>query len=478
MCGICGEIRFDDSQAGVVAVDAMNRALAPRGPDAGGLFLQDRIALGHRRLSILDLSLTSQQPMVDPELGLAIVFNGCIYNFRELRRELQGKGYRFFSTGDTEVILKAYHAWGPRCVERFHGMFAFALAERNSGRVVLARDRLGIKPMYLAHNGKALRFASTLPALLAAGGIDTEIDPAALHHYMSFHAVVPAPMTILEGVRKLPPATIRMIEPNGQWREEVYWSLPPPRAEANDGMREADWCDAVLASLQTAVERRRVADVPVGVLLSGGLDSSLLVALFGNGAGSNKLKTFSIGFERVGDLAGDEFRYSDLIAQTFGTDHHRIHIDSARALSALPSAVAAMSEPMIEPRCHRLLSPVGRGLQAHQGRAKRSGCGRGLRRVSLVSAHDARERSGRRVCARLFRPRPRRDEHGACAALHERRLQSRLRRELLCRAPRRVADRQGASARHQDHAGRRSGQARRQHDHGVGSGSARSVPRP
>ena len=346
MCGICGEIRFDDSQAGVVAVDAMNRALAPRGPDAGGLFLQDRIALGHRRLSILDLSLTSQQPMVDPELGLAIVFNGCIYNFRELRRELRGKGYRFFSTGDTEVILKAYHAWGPRCVERFHGMFAFALAERNSGRVVLARDRLGIKPMYLAHNGKALRFASTLPALLAAGGIDTEIDPAALHHYMSFHAVVPAPMTILEGVRKLPPATIRMIEPNGQWREEVYWSLPPPRAEANDGMREADWCDAVLASLQTAVERRRVADVPVGVLLSGGLDSSLLVALFGNGAGSNKLKTFSIGFERVGDLAGDEFRYSDLIAQTFGTDHHRIHIDSARALSALPSAVAAMSEPM------------------------------------------------------------------------------------------------------------------------------------
>ena len=345
MCGICGEIRFDDSKASVAAIDAMSQALKSRGPDAGGLFLQNQIAFGHRRLSILDLSPASQQPMVDSELGLAIVFNGCIYNFRDLRRELRDKGYRFFSTGDTEVILKAYHAWGPRCVERFHGMFAFAIAERNSGRVVLARDRLGIKPMYLAQSGKALRFASTLPALLAAGGIDTEIDPAALHYYMSFHAVVPAPMTILKGVRKLPPATIRMIEPNGQWREEIYWSLPPPRTGTNDEMGETDWCDAVLVSLQTAVERRRVADVPVGVLLSGGLDSSLLVALFGHGAGNN-LKTFSIGFERVGDLAGDEFHYSDLIAQTFGTDHHRIHIDSARALSALPGAVGAMSEPM------------------------------------------------------------------------------------------------------------------------------------
>ena len=188
--------------------------------------------------------------MIDPEPGLAIVFNGCIYNFRELRRELQGKGYRFFSTGDTEVILKAYHAWGPRCVERFLGMF-FAIAERNSSRVMLARDRLGIKPMYLAQNGKVLRFASTPPALLAAGSIDTEIDPAALHHYMSFHAVVPAPMTILKGVRKLPPATIRMIEPNGEWRDETYWSLPPPpRAEADDAMDEA----AVVAA-----DRRRSA---------------------------------------------------------------------------------------------------------------------------------------------------------------------------------------------------------------------------
>jgi asparagine synthase (glutamine-hydrolysing) len=344
MCGICGEIRFDGAQASAAAVAAMCGTLAPRGPDAGGLFLQDQIALGHRRLNILDLNKTSQQPMVDSELGLAVAFDGCIYNFRELRRELQDKGYRFFSSGDTEVILKAYHAWGPRCVERFYGMFAFAIVERDSGRVVLARDRLGIKPLYVAQCGKALRFASSPPALLAAGGVDTDIDPVALHHYMSFHAVVPAPMTILRGVRKLAPATIRIIEPNGAWHDDEYWNFPQARGGSDDGMSEHDWRDTVLATLRTAVERRRVADVPVGVLLSGGLDSSLLVALYGNGGGN--LKTFSIGFERVGDLSGDEFQYSDLIARTFDTDHSRILIDSTRALSALPGAVAAMSEPM------------------------------------------------------------------------------------------------------------------------------------
>src|SRR3712207_4425589 len=198
MCGVCGEIRFDHGHPDLPAIAAMAEGLRFRGPDAGGSFAQDRVAFGHRRLSVIDLNPTSQQPMVDPGLGLALVFNGCIYNYRALRRELQQKGYAFFSEGDTEVILKAYHAWGPRCVERFYGMFAFALWERDSGRVVLARDRLGIKPLYFAEHGKSLRFASSLPALLAAGGVDIEIDPSALHHYMSFHAVVPAPLTILK----------------------------------------------------------------------------------------------------------------------------------------------------------------------------------------------------------------------------------------------------------------------------------------
>src|SRR3984893_2696944 len=215
MCGICGEVTFDGSAAGQTLA-AMAGELRPRGPDANGAFIQDRIAFGHRRLSIIDLAPASQQPMLDPELGLAIVFNGCIYNYRELRGTLAAKGYRFFSQGDTEVILKAYAAWGPRYVERFFGMFAFAIWERDSGRVVLARDRLGIKPLYYAELPGRLRFASTVPALLAAGGVDTSIDPAALHHDMSWHAVVPPPRTIIKGVRKLAPATICTIESDGR----------------------------------------------------------------------------------------------------------------------------------------------------------------------------------------------------------------------------------------------------------------------
>jgi asparagine synthase (glutamine-hydrolysing) len=345
MCGFCGEIAFGPRARGG-AIEAMLQTMRNRGPDAGGFLVQDQVGLGHRRLSILDLSPTSQQPMMDAELGLAIAFNGCIYNFRELRTELRRKGYRFFSDGDTEVILKAYDAWGPRCVERFLGMFAFAIWERDSGRVVLARDRLGIKPLYLAETGTALRFASTLPALLAAGGVNTEIDPAALHHYMSFHAVVPAPLTILKGIRKLPPATILTIEPDGTRHEEVYWTVEVGERDEDRGLTEDDWRERVLAALTLAVERRRVADVPVGVLLSGGLDSSLVVALLVE-AGQSDLKTFSIGFESVGRLKGDEFQYSDLIAQRFGTDHRRIQVDCARALTALPGVVAAMSEPMM-----------------------------------------------------------------------------------------------------------------------------------
>ncbi len=345
MCGICGEVTFNGAVAGD-SLAAMNAKMWARGPDAGGTFSQDRVAFGHRRLSIIDLAAASQQPMIDPELGLAIVFNGCIYNYRELRSELAAKGYRFFSQGDTEVILKAYAEWGPRCVERFYGMFAFAIWERDSGRVVLARDRLGIKPLYYAELPGRLRFASTLPALLAAGGVDTSIDPAALHHYMSWHAVVPAPLTIIKGVRKLAPATICIIEPDGRRREEVYWSIEVgPRAEDRN-LNEADWREAIRLTLGKAVERRRVADVPVGVLLSGGLDSSILVAMLA-AHGQNDLKTFSVGFETVGDVEGDEFRYSDLIAQRFGTDHHRIKVDSSRAIDALPGMVAAMSEPMM-----------------------------------------------------------------------------------------------------------------------------------
>src|SRR4051794_26729131 len=302
MCGICGIISTrPDAEAALI--QRMLGPLEHRGPDASGVLVQGSFGFGHRRLSILDLAPTSQQPMTDPELGIGIVFNGCIYNFKALRAELLGLGYRFFSDGDTEVILKAYHAWGSRCVERFFGMFAFAIWERDSGRVVLARDRLGIKPLYLADTKGGIRFASSLPALLAAGGIDTSIDAAALHHYMSWHAVVPAPLTILNGVRKLPPATIMTIEPDGSRRQEVYWTLSVDARASDRRVTVQDWRERVLASLTTAVQRRMVADVPVGVLLSGGLDSSLLVAILAN-QGQTGLKTFSICFESTNEIAG------------------------------------------------------------------------------------------------------------------------------------------------------------------------------
>jgi asparagine synthase (glutamine-hydrolysing) len=324
--------------------------MAPRGPDGSGVWSSGPIALGHRRLSIIDLSAAGSQPMIDADLGLSIVFNGCIYNYQQLREELHGLGHRFFSTSDTEVIVKAYAEWGPACVERFLGMFAFAIAERKTGRLILARDRLGIKPLYLDQTGDRLRFASTLPALLAAGGTDTSIDRTALAHYMTFHSVVPAPRTILTGVRKLAPATIRIIEPDGRSTDRRYWEPSFTRDPDGAGRSAVEWQEALVDSLRTAVQRRMVADVPVGVLLSGGIDSSIVVALLAE-SGQTDLTTFSIGFEAAGGESGDEFEYSDLVARHFGTKHHRIEIDTARLLPAIDSAVASMSEPMVSHDC-------------------------------------------------------------------------------------------------------------------------------
>ena len=350
MCGICGEIRFDGRSADVAAVTRMTGAMVSRGPDSDGVFAHGPIALGHRRLSIIDLSARGAQPMVDSDLGLTLVFNGCIYNYQDLRTELERDGYRFFSTADSEVVIKAFHRWDTHCVDRFKGMFAFAIADRETGVVTLARDRLGIKPLYLAETPGRLRFASTVRALVDAGDLDTELDRHALHHYMSFHSVVPAPRTIYRGVRKLPPATVRVIQPDGSHTDTVYWTPVFERDAARSSWSVTDWQDALMDALRTAVERRMVADVPVGVLLSGGIDSSIVVALLAE-HGQHGLATFSIGFDSVGGESGDEYFYSNLIAKTFETDHHRIHIDSSRLLPAVPKTIAAMSEPMVSHDC-------------------------------------------------------------------------------------------------------------------------------
>jgi len=350
MCGATGEVRLDGRVPDVAAVSAMAGVMARRGPDAAGTWSQGRVALGHRRLRIIDLTEAGAQPMVDADLGLTIAWNGCIYNYKELRRELAGQGYRFFSHSDTEVLLKAYHRWGDDFVSHLQGMFAFAIAERDSGRVLLGRDRLGIKPLYLTEDSHRIRFASTLPALLAGGGVDTRIDRDALHHYMTFHSVVPAPLTILRGVRKVPPGSLVAIEPDGRRTTTTYWTPDFTRRDERSDWTERDWEDAVLSALRVAVERRLVADVPVGCLLSGGVDSSLIVGLLAE-AGQHGLSTFSIGFESAGGVEGDEFRWSDIVAERFGTDHHQIRIGTERMLPALDEAIGAMSEPMVSHDC-------------------------------------------------------------------------------------------------------------------------------
>ncbi len=346
MCGICGELRFDGATSDMAAISRMSDALARRGPDHAGSYQDGPLAFGHRRLSIIDLSAHAHQPMVDALLQLALVFNGTIYNYRELRTELQALGYRFFSEGDSEVILKSYHAWGPQCVTRFKGMFAFAVWDQRSGQLFLARDRFGIKPLYLNQTSHRLRFASTLPALLAAGGVDTTLDTVALHHHFTLHTVVPAPRTILNGVRKLPPASTMSLNPDGSVTTQIYWTLDATRPETP--LSEAEWLASTREQLSRSVNRRLLAaDVPVGVLLSGGLDSSLLVGLLAEQV--TDLRTFSIGFEDLGAGAekADEFEFSDLVAQRFHTRHRQFSIPNHEVMQRLPEAVAQMTEPMV-----------------------------------------------------------------------------------------------------------------------------------
>jgi asparagine synthase (glutamine-hydrolysing) len=345
MCGIAGELRLDGTTPNPSTIERMKARLVRRGPDGEGSWFDGPVALGHRRLSIIDLSNRAAQPMVDEALGQALVFNGTIYNHPELRAMLQQRGHHFISTGDTEVILRAYAEWGEQCVEQLHGMFAFALWDRKRQQLFCARDRIGIKPFYFSQTENSFRFASNTQALLAAGGVDTSIDSVALHHQLTLHAVVPAPRTILKGIRKLAPGMTMTVDLHGKVMMRQYWRLSAQRPQ--QPRSEEEWQQLIHDSLANAVRRRHlISDVPVGVLLSGGLDSSLLVALLAE-QGVKDLITFSIGFEDHPEERGNEFEYSDAVAHHFGTRHHQYNIPNDEVLRRLPEAIDNMAEPMV-----------------------------------------------------------------------------------------------------------------------------------
>jgi len=346
MCGICGELKFNGEQPNATLIRKMMDKLNRRGPDDSGHVIQNNIGLGHRRLSIIDLSSKAHQPMLDQATGNLLVFNGTIYNYRELRQQLGKNGYHFDSEGDTEVILQAYAAWGENCLTHLQGMFAFALWDQRKQQLLLARDRFGIKPLYFHQTTDFIRFASTLPALLAAGAVDTTIDEIALHHHLTLHAVVPAPRTLLRGIRKIEPGTALTIDSTGKVTRRRYWQLTAQRPTTV--VSENDWIEQTHEVLKTAVESHRLAaDVPVGVLLSGGLDSSLLVGLLAEQQDVSNLFTFSIGFEDAPEEKGSEFEYSDQVIARFKTHHHRYTIPNNQVLTRLPEAIMAMSEPMV-----------------------------------------------------------------------------------------------------------------------------------
>lgn len=349
MCGICGEFLWrDGQQANQARIDDMLKQLIKRGPDAQGSWLEEQVGFGHTRLAIIDLSPAGQQPMQDKELTL--VFNGCIYNYVSLRAELIILGHNFMSDSDTEVIIKAYRQWGSDCLSHLDGMFAFAIWDDHQQQLFLARDRFGIKPLYYALTKDGLRFASNTQALLAAGGVDTDIDPVGLHFQLTLHGVIPAPHTILKGIKKLQPGHYMLIQLDGQIFTRQYWQLNaqrPAKNEVDFPQTEQAWVDKVHEALKASVAKRvAAADVPVGVLLSGGLDSSLLVALLAE-VGVKHIRTFSIGFEDVPEERGSEFEFSDQVAERYQTQHQKYVIANDQVLPRLTEAVAAMSEPMV-----------------------------------------------------------------------------------------------------------------------------------
>jgi asparagine synthase (glutamine-hydrolysing) len=315
----------------------MTATLAHRGPDGEGIHLGPGVSLGHRRLGIIDLSPAGRQPMGNEDGTVVVTYNGEIYNFAELARDLARRGHRFVSRCDTEVIAHAYEEWGEACVRRFNGMFAFGVWDARRRELLLGRDRLGVKPLYYAERDGQLAFASEIKALLEVPWVSREVDPQAVYHYVGYE-FVPAPGTIFRDVRKLPPGHLLRVR-NGATELVRWWDLdmvPEDRPAAEHGER-------LRALLEDAVRLRLVSDVPLGVFLSGGLDSSAVVASM-HRLGVSPLRTFSLGYA---DPSFSELPYARLVAETFGTTHHELVVEPVTP-ALVERAVWHLDEPMTD----------------------------------------------------------------------------------------------------------------------------------
>lgn len=334
MCGICGFTYRDET-----LIKRMNDSIRHRGPDDEGVYVSDDVSLGHRRLSIIDLSPAGHQPMFSEDRSLCIVFNGEIYNYKEIRPVLEGKGYRFKSNSDTEVILHAYKEWGAACLERFRGMFAFAIWDGGRKELFIARDRLGVKPLYYLQRDSRLFFASEIKAFKEAGLTGNELDAGAVNLYFTFR-FTPGEQTVLKGVKRLEPGHY-LVWKKGDIRIEKYWDIELDEEPASSVRHPAErYVEEFLDIFREAVRLRMVSDVPVGAYLSGGLDSSFIVGIMA-GMMERPVSTFSVGFPG----GADESPYSSLVADHFHTDHHLLNV-RANAVDVIPDVIWHLDEPL------------------------------------------------------------------------------------------------------------------------------------
>ncbi|MFQ5876382.1 MAG: asparagine synthase (glutamine-hydrolyzing) [Acidobacteriota bacterium] len=352
MCGICGVFEFGSAEPAVdeATLTRMRDTLTHRGPDDAGLYVSAdrRVGFGHRRLSIIDLSPAGRQPMSNEDGTVWITFNGEIYNHAELRVELERRGHVYRSRTDTETIVHLYEEEGADCVRRIEGDFAIAVWDERRRRLLLARDRLGVKPLYYALLPGRLLFGSEIKAILAHPAVSRRLDLAALYHYLTF-VVAPAPRTLFEGVRKLPPATRVLVDRDGGLRSEVYWD--PLLQPAEEGARydDPEFCAARIRQLlERSIARRMMSDVPFGVFLSGGVDSSANVALMAR-LMDRPVRTFSVGFRDHPSY--NEFRYARKVAAAFGTEHHEVEIGWRDLLDYMPRLIFHQDEPIADWVC-------------------------------------------------------------------------------------------------------------------------------